>query len=163
LAAYAFAVTLLCLPAIWNGFPLVFDDVGGYLERWPTASLGLGRSIPYGLLLWTTSSSWWVPAILLQAVFAAWGVDRALDVFGLHYSPWLLPCVIAAIAATSGAALFVSQVLPDAWAAPAVLALHLLAWHTDSLTRVERVAMAAIVAFAAASHMATLGVLAGLL
>ena len=57
---------------------------------------------------------------------------------------------------------FVSQVLPDAWAAPAVLALHLLAWHADSLTRMERAGMTTIVAFAGASHMAILGVLAGL-
>ena len=162
LAVYVFAATLLCLPAIWNGFPLVFDDVGGYLERWPTASLGLGRSVPYGVLLWTTRSSFWVPVILLQAVVTAWVVGRAMHVFGLRHLPWLLPCVLAAIAATSGMALFVLQVLPDAWAAPAVLALHLLAWHTDQLTKMERVAMAAIVAFAAASHMATLGMLLGL-
>jgi hypothetical protein len=159
---YVFAVMLLCLPAIWNGFPLVFDDVGGYLERWPTASLGLGRSVPYGLLLWTTRSSFWVPAILLQAVVTTWVVGRALHVFGLRHLPWLLPCVLAAIVATSGVSLFVSQVLPDAWAAPAVLALHLLAWHADQLTRLERVGMATIVAFAAASHMATLGILLGL-
>src|SRR5205823_12459058 len=50
-AACIAAVALLCLPAIWNGFLLVFDDVGGYLERWPTRSLGLGRSAVYGLLL----------------------------------------------------------------------------------------------------------------
>ncbi len=161
-AAYALAVALLCLPAIWNGFPLVFDDVGGYLERWPTASLGLGRSVPYGLLLWTTKSGWWVPAIVLQAVVTAWIIDRAMNVFGLGRSPWLILGAVAAIAATSGAAFFVSQVVPDAWAAPAVLALHLLAWHADRLTTTERVTMAAVVAFAGASHMATLGVLAGL-
>jgi hypothetical protein len=52
--------------------------------------------------------------------------------------------------------------MPDAWAAPAVLALHLLAWHSDRLTTLERVTMTAIVAFAGASHMATLVLLTGL-
>jgi hypothetical protein len=162
LPAYAIAITLLCLPAIWNGFTLVFDDVGGYLERWPTRTLGLGRSAPYGLLLWITTSNWWIPVIILQATVTSWIIDRALKIFGLRHSPWVLPCAVAVIAATSGLAFFVSQVLPDAWAAPAVLALHLLAWHADSLTRMERAGMTTIVAFAGASHMAILGVLVGL-
>src|SRR5262249_3326072 len=117
---------------------------------------------PYGLLLWITTSSRWIPVIILQPALASWVIDRALKIFGLRRSPWVLPFVVAVIAATSGLAFFVSQVLPDAWAAPAVLALHLLAWHADSLTRMERAGMTTIVAFAGASHMATLGLLVGL-
>ena len=56
----------------------------------------------------------------------------------------------------------VSKVIPDAWAAPAVLSEHLLAWYRDDLGKRERAAMAGVVAFAGASHMATFGVLAGL-
>jgi hypothetical protein len=160
--AYMAAVALLCLPALWNGFPLMFDDVGGYLERWPTASLGLGRSTVYGLLLWITRSASFVPVILLQALVTTFVVDRAVRVFVPDRPQWLLPVAIAAIAATSGAALFVSKPIPDAWAAPGVLALHLMAWHAGSLTTRERAALAAIVVFAGASHMATFGVLAGL-
>jgi hypothetical protein len=52
--------------------------------------------------------------------------------------------------------------MPDAWAAPGVLAMHLLAWNADRLSKFERIALSMIVAFAGASHMATLGVLAGL-
>ena len=162
-AAYVAAVVLLCLPALWNGFPLMFDDVGGYLERWPSGSLGIGRSAVYGLLLWITQSASFFPVIVLQALVTTFVVDRAIKVFvGPDCSRWLLPVVIAAIAAATGAAMFVSKAIPDAWAAPGVLALHLLAWHTESLTKFERGAMAAIVAFAGASHMATFGVLAGL-
>jgi hypothetical protein len=162
-AAYVAAVALLCVPALWNGFPLVFDDVGGYVERWPTGTLGLGRSTVYGLLLWITRSAAFLPVIMLQALVTTFVVDRAIKVFAGPGRPrWLLPSVIAAMAATSGVALFVSKVIPDAWTAPGVLALHLLAWHAESLTKFERVVMAAIVAFAGASHMATFAVLAGL-
>jgi hypothetical protein len=163
LAAYGIAIALLCAPALWNGFPLMFDDVGGYLERWPTGTLGHGRSAVYGLLLWTTRSSAFVPTLLLQAVVTTFVVDRALRIFAPQASIWLLAGVVAAISATSGAALSVSKVIPDAWAAPAVLALHLLAWHSKGLSAYERVALIAIVTFAGASHMATFGVLAGLL
>jgi hypothetical protein len=162
LCIYGVAVTLLCLPAIWNGFPLVFDDLGGYLERWPTRSVGNGRSVPYGLLLWITRTTWWVPTVMLQSVVTVWIVDRALVVFGQRRSPWTTAAVVAAISATSGMAFFVSKVMPDAWAAPAVLALHLLAWHSERLTRLERLLLAAIIAFAGASHMATLALLTGL-
>ncbi len=140
----------------------MYDDVGGYLERWPTRSLGLGRSTVYGLLLWLTRSAAFVPVIVLQALVTVFVVDRAIKVFVSLNRPWLLPGVIAAIAVTSGVALFVSKAIPDAWAAPGVLALHLLAWGAESLTKSERVMLAAIVAFAGATHMATFGVMAGL-
>jgi len=161
-APYCLAIALLCLPALWNGFPLMFDDVGGYLERWPTRSLGLGRTTVYGLMLWATRSAAFVPVIVLHAAATTFVVDRAIGVFVPVRQPWALPLVIAAIAATSGVALYACKPIPDAWAAPAVLALHLLAWHAASLAKWERAALAAIVVFAGAAHMATFGVLAGL-
>ena len=161
-APYCLAIALLCLPALWNGFPLMFDDVGGYLERWPTRSLGLGRTTVYGLMLWATRSAAFVPVIVLHAAATTFVVDRAIAVFVPVRQPWALPLVIAAIAATSGVALYACKPIPDAWAAPAVLALHLLAWHAASLAKWERAALAAIVVFAGAGHMATFGVLAGL-
>jgi hypothetical protein len=163
IAAYVIAIALLCAPALWNGFPLMFDDVGGYLERWPTGTLGQGRSTVYGLLLWITRWGSFAPVVLLQAFVTTFVVDRAIRIYwpSARQVPWLLPCVIAAISITSGVALFVSRIIPDAWAAPAVLAVHLLAWHGGSFAKRERVIMAAIIAFAGASHMATFGLLAG--
>jgi hypothetical protein len=69
---------------------------------------------------------------------------------------------VAGIAATSGAAFFVSKIMPDAWAAPAVISLHLLAWHLDRLSALERAVMTAIVVLAGAFHMATLALLLAL-
>jgi hypothetical protein len=174
-------MALTCIPAVWNHFPLMFDDVGGYLERWPTGSLGHGRSTVYGLLLWVTRWGAFVPVILIQALVTTFVVDRMIRIFtprgpalvklsslwssesaNSRASTWLLPCVIAVLGLTSGVALFISKVIPDAWAAPAVLAEHLLAWHREELGKRERAAMASVVAFAGASHMATFGVLAGL-
>jgi hypothetical protein len=55
----------------------MYDDVGGYLERWPTRGLGLGRSTVYGLLLRLTRSAAFVPAIVLQALVTVFVVDDA--------------------------------------------------------------------------------------
>jgi hypothetical protein len=153
--AYVVAVLLLCLPAVWNGFPLMFDDVGGYLERWwPSGSLALGRSTVYGLLIWLTRSTLFAPVIALQALVTAFVIDRAIRASAPGARrQWLLPAVVAAVAVVSGAALFVSKPIPDAWAAPAVLALHLLVWRQQRLRRWERLVMAAIIGFAGAAHM----------
>jgi hypothetical protein len=173
--AHMIAVILLCAPALWNGFPLMFDDVGGYLERWPTGTLGQGRSAVYGLLLWITRRGSFFPVVLLQAAVTVFVVGCALKIFLRRAgamasgtatlpvpSPWLLPIVIAAVGLTSGVAFSVCKLIPDAWVAPAVLALHLLAWHRKSLTRAEGAVLFGVVVFAGASHMATFGVLAGL-
>lgn len=157
--AYGLALSLLCMPAIWNGFPLVHDDLGGYLERWPLRSLGHGRSVPYGLLLWATRTTCWIPTILLQSIATVWTVDRALAVIGRSRSQWMVVYVIASLAMTSGMAFFVSKIMPDAWAAPAIISLHLLAWHSDRLSTLERAVMIAIVVLAGAFHMAILAVL----
>ena len=49
----ACAAMLLALmaPALWNGFPLIFPDTGGYLDRPVLGTLGMGRSALYGLFL----------------------------------------------------------------------------------------------------------------
>jgi hypothetical protein len=157
---YAASIPVLCAPALWNGFPLMFDDVGGYLAPWASGSLELGRSTVYGGLLWITRSTWFVPVVALQALATVFVVDCAINALVPRAARWLLPAAIAAIAATSGAAFFVSKAMPDAWAAPAVLAFHLLAWHPESFAVGRRAALATIVALAGAVHMATFGVLA---
>jgi hypothetical protein len=161
-ALFVGGTCLLCLPAIWNGFPLVFDDVGGYMEPWPEGELRLGRSAAYGWLLWATRSTSFVPVVVLQALVTVFVVEQTVSIIRPNAGAGASAGAVALIAATSGAALFVSKILPDAWAAPAVLALHLLAFHADRLGRPQRAAMAAIVAWAGASHMATFGLLVAL-
>jgi hypothetical protein len=161
LAVLMIPVAIRCSPAVWNGFPLLFDDVGGYLYPWWSGSLSNGRSIPYGGLLWLTMPMFWVPAILLQATVTLWTLDLLLRVFG-ETSRYVLILVAAGSAATSGLAFFVSQIMPDCWAAPAVIALHLIGWHRTDLSKLECVGLTAIIVFAAMSHTATLIVLSGL-
>ncbi|MPZ40224.1 MAG: hypothetical protein GEU95_19635, partial [Rhizobiales bacterium] len=49
-AAFASALMLLG-PALWNGFPLLQYDTGGYLARWYEGHLEESRSTVYGLYL----------------------------------------------------------------------------------------------------------------
>ncbi len=47
-AAAAAAVFLLLVPALWNGFPFLFYDTGGYLARPFDGTLAAGRSVAFG-------------------------------------------------------------------------------------------------------------------
>jgi hypothetical protein len=44
-------LALLIAPALWNGFPLLQYDTGGYLSPWYDGRLHTNRALPYGLLL----------------------------------------------------------------------------------------------------------------
>src|SRR5262245_4665411 len=87
LATYAAAIAVRCLPAIWNGFPLLFHDTGGYLERWPSGTLGNGRSAAYGLLVWLAAPTWWSAVVILQAAATVAVLACALRAVGLDRSP----------------------------------------------------------------------------
>ena len=49
--AIILSMALLLAPAIWNGFPLLQYDTGGYLARWYEDTLVPSRAVVYGLML----------------------------------------------------------------------------------------------------------------
>ncbi len=50
-ATIAVMALILLAPALWNGFPLIYPDTGGYLERPLLGTLEMGRSALYGAFL----------------------------------------------------------------------------------------------------------------
>jgi len=70
--------------------------------------------------------------------------------------------VIAAIAFLTGQAFFTAQLMPDAFSAPMVLAIYLLGFKSQAITRTERVLLVLLVAFSCLVHMSHLAVCAGL-
>jgi hypothetical protein len=67
-------LTLLFLAiALWNGFPLVFYDTGGYLAEGLQGAFLAERSPVYSLLLFATGGAFslW-PMVALQALATAW-------------------------------------------------------------------------------------------
>ncbi|WP_439814467.1 hypothetical protein [Zavarzinia sp. CC-PAN008] len=146
---------LLLLPAVLNGFPLLFYDSGGYVERGLTGTLAPGRSLVYGqfaTILATTPLGLW-PGIALQAAATLWAFWLLARVHGAGAHAFLL---ITAMAALTGVAWYVSQVMPDILAGLMILALYLLSFCALRLSFWERVGLASIVALAVAAHMAHL-------
>ena len=156
------AVLVLAAPALWNGFPLIFPDTGGYLQRPMTGTLELGRSALYGLfLLLGAPLSFW-PNILAQAALIVWLIALTLRVHGLSARPWLLFGIVAALTVTTSLPWFVSQMMPDVLFPAGVLALYLLAFGGAEMRTGERACLCAVIAFAIASHMAFMALALGL-
>jgi hypothetical protein len=153
------ATLLLLAPAMWNGFPFLQYDSGGYLARWFEGYLEVSRSTVYGLFAVVGWPLDFWPEALLQAAAAVWIISLALRVHGLGARPLALLGTVAALAATTALPWIADILLTDIFAGTAVLALHLLLFAPGALSRRETAGLVLLIGFAAATHSATLAVL----
>jgi hypothetical protein len=153
------ATAILLVPALWNRFPLLQYDTGGYFARWFEGTLVASRSTTYGLFL---TAGWrldfW-PNVLLQAAAAVWIIDLTLRVHRFKTQTAGSIVIVAVLALTTALPWLASVLITDIFAGLAVLAFHALVWHTDKLTTRERLALVAFIAFAVSTHSATYAVL----
>ena len=154
-------LVVLLSPAIWNGFPLIFPDTGGYLDRPIFGTLGMGRSALYGAFLYLgISSHFWIN-IVLQAAMMTWLIVLTLRTHGLGGRPWLAVGIVALLTVTTSMPWFTAQLMPDILFPAAVLALHMLIFRDRMLGTAERIALVAGIAVAMPSHMAAAGMCVG--
>ncbi|MET0631467.1 MAG: hypothetical protein ABWY92_11450 [Xanthobacteraceae bacterium] len=156
------AMLLLLAPALWNGFPLLQYDSGGYFARWYEGTLEESRSTVYGLFTVALARPNFWPLIVVQAAVTAWVVALVLRVHQLG-RPLVLLVTVAALSVATTLPWLTDIVLTDIFFGLSVLALHLLVLRNDALARWERVALFVLIAFSAATHNATLAVLLALL
>jgi hypothetical protein len=156
------ATLILLLPALWNRFPLLEYDTGGYLARWFEGSLVPSRSTTYGLFLATGWPLDFWPIVIVQAAAAVWVIGLLLRTHRLNAYPAALPIIIAALTATTALPWLASELLTDIFAGLAVLAWHALVFQSDRLSGRERVALVVFIAFAVSTHSATYAVLLAL-
>ena len=152
---------MLVLPALWNGYPLLQYDTGGYLARWYEGYLVPSRSTVFGLYLhFGQGSSFWIN-LGIQALATLWILQLALRVFGL-LRPWRLTAISVALILTTALPWLASTLLTDIFTGLSVLALFILVVHGRRISAVEKCSLFAFTAFAASTHSATLAVLLGL-
>jgi hypothetical protein len=156
-------VLVLMAPALWNGFPLIFPDTGGYLLRPIEGDLAMGRSALYGLFLYLgIPLSFW-PNAFLQSALAAWLIVLAMRTHGLGDRPWLALGIVAMLTLTTSLPWFAGQLMPDILFFCAVLALNMLVFRNAQLATWERYLLAAVIVAAIPSHMAAAGMCVGLI
>jgi hypothetical protein len=154
------SMALLLAPALWNGFPLLQYDTGGYLARWYEGTLEESRSTVYGLPLALLAWPDFWPALIVQAGLTVWVLHLVLRAHG--FGPLALVIVSAALMLLTSLPWIASILLTDIFAGLGVLALYLLLFADASLSRRERTGLVLLIAVSAATHSATLLVLAGL-
>jgi hypothetical protein len=156
------AAFILMLPALWNRFPLLEYDTGGYLARWFEGYLVPSRSTTYGLVL---AAGWpldfW-PIVILQAAVTVWIIGLLLRVHRFPGYPVALPVIAAGLSLTTALPWLAGELITDIFAGLAVLALHALVWYRDRIGPRERAALVVFIAFAGSTHSATYAVLLGL-
>jgi hypothetical protein len=160
--AVCVAVFILIAPAVWNGFPLLQYDTGGYMTPWFEGKLEVNRSVPYGLLL--VAGRWWDfwPVLLVQAGLTIWVMALTLRAHGLGHRPGLLTATIATLSILTTLPFLTAILLTDVFAGLSVLALYLLLLRDDTLTGGERIGLVILVAASAATHSGTMVLLLGL-
>jgi hypothetical protein len=166
-ARWAFVIllsmALLSAPAIWNHFPLLQYDTGGYLARWYEPYLVPSRAVTYGLILNAGAVLSFWPVVLGQSALTVWVIALILRVHGLGGRPGLLAGIVAALSVFSTLPWLTSILLTDIFAGLAVLALYLLLLRANDLNGREQAALVALIAVSVTTHSATLAVLLMLL
>jgi hypothetical protein len=155
----AAAMLLLLAPALWNGFPFLQYDTGGYLARWFEGYLVPSRSTVYGLFAVAGWRLDFWPEVMLQAAAAVWILALVLRAYGFGDRRYALLGTVALLTVTTSLPWIADILLTDIFAGTSVLALHLILFVPDGLRRYERTALVAFIAFAAATHSATIAVL----
>lgn len=164
LGAGVLGTLLLLLPAFYNGFPLVYFDTGGYLERGFDGTLFPGRSLVYGLFMraaMAAGGGLW-PLVLVQAALVVWLALRTATLVEPALRPADALALAGLTALATGLPWYAAQATPDFLTASLVLALYLAAWHWGHLSVAERWAVGGAVVLAVASHLSHIPLAAGL-
>jgi hypothetical protein len=158
LAALAMIAALIW-PALWNGFPIVFYDTGGYLDAAMSGILSNGRSTLYGFFLRLgIPTNFWLN-IVVQAGAVAWLIAATLRAHGLGGRPQLALSLTLAMAALTSLPWYAAQLMPDVLLPAGAIAVYLLAFRPGAFRLWEKALLGLIVAFAIAGHMATLALM----
>jgi hypothetical protein len=119
------------------------------------------RSPVYGLFAVAGWPLDFWPAVVLQAAGAVWMLALVLRVHGFGDRRFALLGTAAVLTVTTSLPWIADILLTDIFAGTSVLALHLVLFAPGQLHRYERAALMLFVAFASATHSATLAVLVG--
>jgi hypothetical protein len=160
--AVILSMALLMAPALWNGFPLLQYDTGGYLLPWFDGRLHTNRSAPYGLLLVAGRWADFWPVLIVQSALTVWVLALSLRAHRLGGRPLLLLAIVAALCVLTTLPWLTAILLTDIISGLAVLALYLLLLRDETQSARERIGLILFVAFSAATHSATMAVLWGL-
>jgi hypothetical protein len=145
---------LLLIPALYNGFPLVYGDSASYLlGHTPYRSVGY---YIFNRIFDMKVSPW--PGVVLQSLIVSWTIWQfASALFDITDFPRMF---LLAVFLTVGTSLpwFVSWIMPDIFTALMIIALVLLCFAQDALSRLSKIILVMLIGMALPFHHANLPV-----
>lgn len=119
---------LIGLPAIYSGFPLIYQDSGGYLAAAFEGLIPLGRPASYGWFIQLASPGEWLwGTIVVQCLLLSYLVRRCLRVvFSRQVNPFFFLGTLTILVLFSGLGWYASQLMPDIFSAGLILLVFLL-------------------------------------
>lgn len=163
----AFAILLLTaallLPALWNGYPLLYFDTKDYVTLAQTGMLPIYRTAGYAYLAWLgpAAGTLW-PVIVAQSAIVAYVLYESHRLLTPGLLGWRLAATLAVVLVLSSLPWVTSEIMPDVYTAPAVLLTLLLALHGDTVGRARWWTWVVLLGIAGLSHPTHIAVLAGL-
>ena len=153
----AVSLCLLLSVALWNGYPTVFSDTGGYLLTGATfLPYRPFRAPGYSIFVRLTSlrsTAWFT--IFMQAVIVLYVLDKTCGYLiggRRKFRSYVLLGSVGVLAALTSLPWVVSELMPDVFAGVFFLSAFLLALD-GQLSLMERFALAAILMLSVSSHM----------
>lgn len=164
---------LMCWPALYNGYPLVYPDSMTYLEDGRLVARALflhklstdygGRSFIYCLgilpLHWNTTP--W-PIVGLNAMLTAYVIWLVVRSFLPQQTIAGYFALVVPLIVLTGMGWFVSLVMPDIYGPVLYLCSYLLVFAGETLARAERLTVVLMAWWSVASHATHLMLAAGL-
>lgn len=162
--AFVAAAAIVLIPALANGYPLLFYDSADYIAMSVTGAPVVYRTMPYALLVMPLHLGWslW-PVAVAQSLLAAWVLRETIAVFRPGASAWTLPLAAALLTVLTSLPWYAGQIMPDVFAGLLPLCLACLALDEGRLGTARRAALAAIAAVSVACHLSLIPLALGLL
>lgn len=170
-AAVLLGALMLSWPALYNGFPLLYPDSMTYLGDGPVVARALFlrqfssyygvRSFFYslGILGFHWNLNPW-PVVALQCLLVAWVVWLVARLFAPRYTIVRYLALVLALSLLTSIGWYSSFIMPDVLGPILYLAIFLLVFAPETLSRGEKLALYPLAVWAATAH-ATHLVLAG--
>jgi len=172
-AAVLLGALMFSWPALYNGFPLLYPDSMTYLDDGPTVARAVFlhqlsayygmRSFFYslGILPFHWNISPW-PIVALQSFLVAWVLWLVVRTVATRHTISRYLATVFLLSLLTGVSWYSAFIMPDILGPLVYLAIYLLVFAPETLSRVERFSLYAIVVWGITSHTTHFMLAAGL-
>lgn len=139
---YLIGTIALLWPSIYNGFPLLFADLGTYINSGFKLETPIDRPITYGLLirLFSFNGTFIWGMLIFQSLIILWTIQLFSRTFFSFVNLLYLMCIIIFLAFISPLSWRVSELLPDILSPVCLMLILILTLRYNAISKREKIA-----------------------